>query len=656
MKVLFFRLAILALLAGSTSSFSQNLAAVDSVEKKLVTSAGVARAQILYELVYSYLRIDVKKATVYNGEVRKMLVREKDPASLSYLFMAKGIFLSRTGLLDSGIMALDQARKYAIVSDANHALVRIYLSLGHVNISRGKPEKGLEHMFEGLKVVLKHSDKEMELKLRTNIAWAYLELKRYRDCVDFGLENLRLMEGTQYEWIALYTFNNVAVSYGALGKIDSAEFYIDKGIRASLANNDIQSLANGYFILGTIYSNAGKYSDAIEQYLKARPYRDKVGNPLFIVSDLYTISDLYYKTKEYGKGVVAAQEALKLAEQYNLTLKFEGTYESLGKNYEGLGDFKSASKYFRLWAVAKDSVYKNASANAIAEMQTKFESEKKEQQLVIQTSELRRKEAELQITYLTIAAMLIIFIFAAVILFLARSRIQKKRLALLKEAQIRATIESQENERRRFAQDLHDGMGQLISALRLTLHSLDSHGGESAVAHFSKAETLLNDMHQEIRSIAFNLMPQTLVKNGVIPALKEVINRLSSSSINIGISSFEIPERLDQLKEIALYRILQEWLNNVIKYSNAKNIDIQFVGHENELTVTIEDDGDGFDQKKLHESDGNGWKNIQSRVSFIQAAVYIDSQPGRKGTSLTLNIPVIKPVAASGKVLTLPIR
>lgn len=654
MKGFFFGVATAILFAVTSDSLSQNIASIDSLEKKLPAVSGAEKASTLYELVYAYLRVDLKKATVHNQQVREMLSQEKDPVSLAYLNMAAGIFASRSGNLDSAIIFLNDAKQHAIESDSYHPLVRIYASLGHAYISSGKPEQGLEYMFEGLKVLAQHPDKEMELKLRTNVAWAYLELKQFRNCIQYGLQNLKVMEGTEYEWIALYTYNNVAVSYGQLGRIDSARYYIDKGIKAAEKSNDVQTLANGYFILGTIYSNAGRYAEAIEHYLKARPYREKVGNPLFIVSDLYTISNLYYKTKDYKKGVAAADEALKLAEKYSLTLKYEGTYESLAKNYEGLGDFKNASKYYKLWAAAKDSVYKNSSAHAIAEMQTRFNTEKKEQQLVIQTSELRRKEVELQITYLTIAGMLMIFVFAALILFLVRSRIQKKRQSLMKEAQIRATIESQENERRRFAQDLHDGMGQLISALRLTLHSLDSHGGQSAAAGLSKAETLLNDMHQEIRSIAFNLMPQTLVKNGVLPALKEVINRLSSSNIQINISSFEVPERLDQLKEIALYRILQEWLNNSIKYSNATTIDIQFVGHANELTVVLEDDGDGFDQNLLQESEGHGWKNIQSRVSFLQASLYLDTQPGRKGTSLTINIPLSEPITEPGKVLVIP--
>ena len=655
MKLFCFCMLVL-ILGGPSATLGQRVAAIDSLESKLKHVSGQEKAMTLYELIYAYLRVDLKKAEAYCQQVRAILPTERDPASLAYLYMANGIFYSRSGRLDSGIMNLDVAKKFAIRGQTHPALVKINAALGHAYISSGRPEKGLESMFEGLKVLEENPDKEMEMKLRTNIAWAYLELKQYRNCIKYGLENIRLMEGTSYEWIALYTYSNVAVSYGAIGLIDSARYFIDKGIRAAQASNDMQALANAYFILGTIYSNAGKYSEAIEQYLKARPYRDKVGNPLFIVSDLYTISDLYYKTKEFKKGVAASEEALKLAEKYNLTLKFEGTYEGLAKNYEGLGDYKNASKYYRLWAAAKDSVYRNSSADAIAEMQTKFETEKKEQQLAIQNSELLRKEAELQLTYLTIVGMLVIFIFAAVILFLIRSRLQKKRFAAMKEAQIRATIESQENERRRFAQDLHDGMGQLISALRLTIHHLDSHGGQSAEAYFSKAETLLNDMHQEIRSIAFNLMPQTLVKNGVIPAMKEVINRLSSSAININISSFEVPERLDQLKEIALFRILQEWLTNIVKYSSATKIDIQFVGHARELTVVIEDDGVGFDPKLLAESEGHGWKNIQSRVSFLQATLYVDTAAGRKGTSFTLNIPVADTVTSGGKVLALPTR
>lgn len=497
-------------------------------------------------------------------------------------------------------------------------------------------------MFEGLRLLNRYPDKEMEFKMRTNIAWAFLELKQYRNCVVHGLTNLRLMEGTEYEWIALYTYNNVAVSYGALGLLDSAQYFIEKGIRAAEKSNDNQSLANGYFILGTIFSNAGEFDKAIRQYEKARPYREKVGNPLFLVSDLYTLSALYFKTGSFNKGIAAGHEALRLAKQYDLQLKYEETYFSLAQNYEGLKDFENASTYYRLWAIAKDTAYTHANSEAIAEMETRFETEKKEQQLALQRAELAEQKADLQRTYVIITALVLTLLLLVIIFLLLRSRLKRKREAFFREAQIYATIQSQESERRRFARDLHDGMGQLISALRLAIHTLHRNASlEERVDVVTKAEELLNDMHTEIRSIAFNLMPQTLVQIGIVPALKEMSARVNDSgNIIVRISSFDMPGRLNGLQEISIYRIIQEWINNVIKYAEATFIEVQLVGYEEEITVILEDDGKGFDVSLLDRSAGNGWKNIRSRVNLIRGVIDIDSHPGRKGTTVIMKIPL----------------
>lgn len=634
------KIAFLLCLACSVG-FPQTISSLDSLEKKVTELKGVQKASALYELVYGYLRTDLKKATDHAKVVKALLKHESDPGVLAYLNMAQGIYCGRNGLLDSSIYHLNQAKDFAIRSDSDPALVRIYLALGHSYISSGKPEKGVENMFEGLRVLHRHPDTEMEMKLRTNIAWAYLELKQYRNCITHCLQNIRLMEGSTFEWIALYSYNNIAVSYGALGMPDSAKYFIDKSISAAEKANDIQMLANGHFIMGTIYSNAGKHDLAIAEYLKARPYREKIGNPLFLVSDLYSISDLYYKTGDYKKGIASGKEALKLAEQYNLLLKFENTYHSLAQNYEGINDFKNASKYYRLWAMAKDSVYKNANAEAMAEMQTRYETEKKEQQLALQKAELSEQRADLELTYVIITALVLTLVLIAIIFLLLRNKLKRKRELFLREAQIQATIQSQENERRRFARDLHDGMGQLISALRLALHTIHHNTPlENRIDIVNKAESLLNDIHHEIRSIAFNLMPQTLVQSGLEPALREMAIRLQDSvNVSIRVTSLDIPERLTELYEISLYRIIQEWTTNVIKYAEASIIEIQLIGYEEEINVLIEDNGNGFDVNVLDLATGNGWKNIKSRVNLVKGSYEIDSRTGRKGTTLIIRVP-----------------
>lgn len=633
---------ILLLVAGHSVVFSQANPALDSIEARAPYLTGVEKSIVLFEIVNSYVRIDLSKASSYLQEVKSAQKETFDPDVLAYLMLARGVYCARTGRVDSGILFLDTAKMLAVKANSMHALLRTYHALGHAFISNGQPEKALENLFEGFRILKAFPDQEMEMKLRTNIGWAYLEMKQYKNCISYGRESIRLMEGTQYEWIALYTYNNVAISYGVLNKLDSAKYFIEKGIRAAEKSNDYQQLANGCFVLGTIYSEAGKYDLAIQQYLKAKPFREKVGNPLFIVADLYTISELYYKIGEYQKGIEAGEQALKLAEQYNLLLKFENTYYSLAQNYEGLKDFRNASKYYRLWAVAKDTVYKNANAEAIAEMRTRYETEKTAQQLSLQKAVIAEQRADLERTYIIIGALVITLVLIVVIFLLLRSRIKRERELFLREAQIQATIQSQENERRRFARDLHDGMGQLISALRIALHTIHRDTPlEARVAVVNKAEGLLNDIHQEIRSIAFNLMPQTLVQHGLVPALREMGSRLQDNSkIAIRVMSLDIPERMTELMEITLYRIIQEWITNIIKYSEATVIEIQLIGYDQEMNVVVEDNGNGFDTSILEKGSGNGWKNIKSRVNLIKSTVDIDSRQGRKGTTLIVRVPL----------------
>jgi len=143
-------------------------------------------------------------------------------------------------------------------------------------------------------------------------------------------------------------------------------------------------------------------------------------------------------------------------------------------------------------------------------------------------------------------------------------------------------------------------------------------------------------------------MPQTLIQHGLLPALQEMALRVNQTGkISIHVNGYDIPERLNEVHEISLYRIIQEWTNNVIKYANASIVEIQLIRHEEEINITIEDNGSGFDTTKLELSKGNGWKNIKSRINLIKGDLDIDSAPQRKGTSLMIRIPVYPEVVVT---------
>ncbi len=212
------------------------------------------------------------------------------------------------------------------------------------------------------------------------------------------------------------------------------------------------------------------------------------------------------------------------------------------------------------------------------------------------------------------------------------------------ERMMEAIVQGQEEERHRFAKDLHDGFGQLISSLMLNLRGLDGVNVKNVKSRhdiFQAATSILNEMYVELKNVCFNLMPQTLIKAGVGAALQEFADRINQSgAVEVRVSLYDINERLTDVQEISLYRITQEWVNNVIKYNTATAINIQITKDENELTLLIEDNGEGFERVQLTLGKGNGWKNIISRAGLIKGDVELDTTPGLQGNTFILNAPV----------------
>lgn len=287
--------------------------------------------------------------------------------------------------------------------------------------------------------------------------------------------------------------------------------------------------------------------------------------------------------------------------------------------------------------------------NLMAELQTQYETVKKENEILMLKQENEIKDSRLNQSLLAIFLLIAILSAILGLGYLWNNRLKLKQQAelqstraFLREGQLKAVIASQEEERKRFAADLHDGFGQMISALRLSLsrETLD----KSTIDH---ALEVLNEMNTEIRNIAFNLMPQVLMKSGLEEALKEFTARINrTGSVTVSVQTYDLDRAMSADQRIALYRICQEWVNNVIKYSGGSQISIQLVQHPQELVLTIEDNGDGFDISTLTESQGNGWKNINSRLHMIKGSIEIDTHPGRKGTTVVVNVPYAMALAA----------
>ncbi len=215
---------------------------------------------------------------------------------------------------------------------------------------------------------------------------------------------------------------------------------------------------------------------------------------------------------------------------------------------------------------------------------------------------------------------------------------------LQKKRQASQIVEGQEEERKRIAKDIHDGIGQMLTALRFNIESIDLANKEKSVEKISYLKNLTADLIKGVRTATFNLTPPELSDHGIFPALQKMtveLSKLTGKTILFENKS-DTNIRLDSLAETNIYRVTQEAVNNAIKYAQANYILVTINFKEAILSIVIDDDGKGFDTNILNDvpknnsEGGMGLFFMKERISYINGRLFIHSEPG-KGTRVTIN-------------------
>ena len=257
---------------------------------------------------------------------------------------------------------------------------------------------------------------------------------------------------------------------------------------------------------------------------------------------------------------------------------------------------------------------------------TLSEKEEVESLMVIGSDETEKKEAE------------------AISREINKERVEKK----VKEQQFRSALilEGQEEERKRISRDMHDGVGQLLSALKFNLEGIHTVKSDVELEKLGTAKDLLKNVIKEVRRISFNLTPSALSDYGIVPVLKKFareITKISELQVNFE-NQTGFLSRLEPKVENNLYRIVQEAVNNAIKYAQADEVKIILSHNSQFLHVQITDNGKGFDLEQLEgknhfSASGHGIFNMKERTNFINGQFEISTGIG-KGTTISIQVPL----------------
>jgi two-component system NarL family sensor kinase len=216
--------------------------------------------------------------------------------------------------------------------------------------------------------------------------------------------------------------------------------------------------------------------------------------------------------------------------------------------------------------------------------------------------------------------------------YLLYNRSKIKQQAILQQTVMRqqklameAVIEAEEKKRKRIARDLHNGVGQMMSAAQMNLSLLEKH-----INFYSseKAVALVDESCREVRSVSHNMMPNALIKTGLASAVRAFIEQIETPYLKVQVYTESLNETINKNTETVLYRVLQARVNNVVKHSGGTNLDIALIKDESGINTTIEDKGKGFNTNDKNKFTGIGLDNIQKRIDFLKGTIEWQSSPG----------------------------
>lgn len=227
-------------------------------------------------------------------------------------------------------------------------------------------------------------------------------------------------------------------------------------------------------------------------------------------------------------------------------------------------------------------------------------------------------------------------------LFNYLKKVEKAREESEKEI-LNAIIKTEEKERKRFAKDLHDGLGPILSTVKLSISTLSQLENKKRNKEIiSNTEVVINEALKSIKEISNNLSPHILNNFGLASAIKSFTNKIvKSKAINISFDSNMHDERLDENVEVVLYRVVCELMNNTVKHASANNIEINLTKNNNIVKLVYTDDGKGFDVEKIlnEKTSGMGYSNMLTRIKSLKGKLNINSSK-EKGTEVVIEVSI----------------
>ncbi|MDW3652234.1 MAG: tetratricopeptide repeat protein [Bacteroidia bacterium] len=523
------------------------------------------------------------------------------PKAQGILQRVQARFFELDGDMDQGLQYYNSAIEILRESGPDYQdLSTALIGSGFILLNTQLHEQAFKSLKEGYKYA-KLADHRKNQILTLNFFGDYYYYSAFRqEKFDSALYYYQLTDQVLEEWgwqgyFKADNYLGLANVYRRLGRLKESESYFKKSLEEAEKWQNYGVIYALYVDKAEVYEDGGNFEEALELKLKAYEYVEAAGWIEFIAR---ADNHLY------------------------------STYKSLGK-------YEEALHYYEKYIAAQDSMKKEEATARFAELEAKYESKEKEEEIY----RLQNKNLQQSRDYLMWLAIIggILIGFISWLNFSLRKK--NKELKKKNQEILLAQLRGQNLERKRMAVELHDNLNTKIAAIRWQLEAINPSVDEKAQRILNKTLELVNDVYGDVRLISHNLMPEKVETLGLISALESLLTQLKQNNkvkfqlvVNTG------PDFDFGSLTYPIYNIIFEMINNILKHADADHGWISISEEAQHILITVSDDGKGFDIDQM--TNGYGIRNITSRLENIEGKWNIESAPG-KGTKFFMEIPRI---------------
>lgn len=627
---------------------------MDSLRQRLhYASEDTNKVLLLHRIAdeYSYNQMD--SATYYYRMARNLSEKLGYKRGLILYMRDRQHLMNIQGQYDSALILCLRAAELSREIGDDYLLASALGNLGSVHLYIGDKEKAIDYYLQSADLLEKLGDKRRLAILYTNLGINYQRLKQHANALAYGEKAIELTRQLGSKGDLGIALSNHAVTLIDMNRRKEALPLLEEALKISRETNytrlQLSVLINMAGTLEEERTDRQKFKVYIDEALRlSRQMDEKTG----LAISLRCLGDYYFhegdltNAREYTLQSLQVTREFENPEDEVKALTLLSYIAAVQGDLEAYGSYRMQSDTLRSRLVNQDM------ARNIKDLEVKYETRKKEDQIVqlqqlgqLQALTIRQKNI---MNGILTGVVLIIMVTGGLFYrnYRQRQLLQQQTIRELQtERQLLATdavLQGQEDERSRLARDLHDGLGGILSGAKFTFDAMKDNmimTAENQKA-FSRGMDLLETSIRELRRVAHNMMPESLVRTGLPQAVRDLCADYQQHHVNIIYQEYGLDDvQFKQSVSITVYRIIQELLNNALRHAQASAIIVQLSYHNNLLQLTVEDNGKGFPKQQTSPSRGMGWANIRSRVEYLNGTIDMNSSEG-KGTSVTITLPL----------------